>query len=331
MKAVQHARFGPAAEVAECADLPEPGAPGGSDVLVEVLASPINPSDLLRLAGAYGTEGVRLPAPAGSQGVGRVAALGPDAQGLSEGELVLLHTYFVKTGVWREKLVAPANALIPVPDADPLQLSMLNVNPPTADLMLSQYVDLEPGDWVIQNAANSTVGLYTVVLAKQRGLKTINLVRRDEVMPAVRNAGGDEVLIEGPDLPERVAEITGGALPKLGIDAVAGISTERMAQSLAPGGTVVSYGLLSGQPCQIRAHDTIFRDIRIRGFFMQTFWETAPQAEQQALYARLGAMIADGTLAIPVEATYSLDRITEALTHMAGFGRDGKIFMVPEH
>ena len=329
MKSVSHVAFAEAGDAIAIEDIGEPGAPAPGEALVEVLASPINPSDLIRLSGGYGTAAVSLPMGAGSQGVGRIVETGAEVQGIAAGDLVLLHSYFVGGGVWRARLLAPAAALHPVPEADALQLSMLNVNPPTADIMLSEFVNLEPGDWVVQNAANSSVGNYLTVLAARRGIRTIDVVRREAARPAVEAAGAAHILIDGPDLPEEVAAITGDARPKLAIDAVAGAATGRLAQCLAPGGTVVNYGLLSGEPCQIHPRDVVFRDIRLAGFWMQLWWERNSAQARSALYARLGALIAEGALHIPVEATYPLAQAKEALAHAAGFSRKGKVFLVP--
>jgi NADPH:quinone reductase-like Zn-dependent oxidoreductase len=69
------------------------------------------------------------------------------------------------------------------------QLAMLRINPPAGALMLSEYVDLKPGDWVVQNAANSGVGRAVIAIGKERGIQTINLVRRDDVIPEVVDGG----------------------------------------------------------------------------------------------------------------------------------------------
>ena len=148
--------------------VPEPTPePGPGQALLELVAAPINPSDVLTLTGDYGML-PPLPAVGGNEGVGRVAALGaaPDGQPqhLSVGDLVLLP---VGAGTWRSHLLADARRLVALPaGADPLQLSMLTVNPATAALLLSEFVALQPGDWVVQNAANSAVGGYLVQLAR---------------------------------------------------------------------------------------------------------------------------------------------------------------------
>ncbi|HQD16332.1 MAG TPA: zinc-dependent alcohol dehydrogenase family protein, partial [Ottowia sp.] len=154
-------------------------APG--QALVAVLAAPINPSDVLMLTGGYGML-PPLPAVGGSEGVGRIVELGADVAGLAVGQMVLLPA---GSGTWATHLVADARRLVPLPEgADPQQMAMLTVNPATASLMLSEFVDLKPGDWVMQNVANSGVGGYLVQLARQRGLRTVNVVRREGAVAA---------------------------------------------------------------------------------------------------------------------------------------------------
>lgn len=306
-----------------------PGRRAQGEALLEILASPINPSDLLRIRGAYGTSPGSLPALAGSQGLGRVVEVGEGVTNVAAGDLVPVHVFLTGGSVWAERLKCPAEALVALPDADPLQLSMLPVNPPTAALMLSDYATLAPGDWVIQNAANSTVGLYLVQLAASQGLNTVNVVRREGAAEPVRAAGAEHVLVSGPDLAERVAEVTGGNLPKLAIDAVAGEDTDRLAASTAEGGTVVNYGLLSGQACQIHPRHIVFRRITLTGFWMQDYFQRAPRAQLHALYTNLGHLIAEGRLSVPVAATYGLDDIQAALAHAAAGEREGKVFVTP--
>ncbi len=182
-------------DVIEAVKLELPPLAAGQ-ALVKVLAAPINPSDVLTLTGEYGML-PPLPAIGGNEGVGRVEQLGEGVKHLKVGQTVLLP---VGCGTWVTHLNAPADKLIPLPDADPQQLAMMTINPPTASLLLSQFVDLQPGDWVIQNAANSGVGGYLIQLAKLRGFKTINVVRRESAVAGVKAEGGDVVLVDGPDL-----------------------------------------------------------------------------------------------------------------------------------
>jgi len=88
---------------------------------------------------------------------------------------------------------------------------MMGVNPPTAYLLLTDIVTLPHGSWVIQNGANSGVGRATTAIAKSLGLRTVNVVRRAEVIEEMKALGGDVVLVDGPDLAKRIPADTGNA------------------------------------------------------------------------------------------------------------------------
>lgn len=300
-------------------------APAAGQVLLKVLAAPINPSDVLTLTGQYGIL-PPLPAIGGNEGVGRVEALGEGVSNLQVGQVVLLTP---GTGTWVTHQLADAKRLIPLPEADPQQLAMLTVNPPTASLLLSEFGDLQPGDWVMQNAANSGVGSYLVQLAKIRGFKTINIVRRDSAIAGVQAEGGDVVLVDGPDLFKRVKQATGGANIKLAIDAVGGVSSSYLADCLGEGGTLVNYGLMSGEPCQVTSKALIFNNVSLRGFWLAKWFRTASQADQMKVFGELIQLIASGKLKSKIAATYSLEQIKEAVAAAASGERDGKILIVP--
>jgi len=302
-------------------ELPPPAA---GQALVAMVASPINPSNLLMLTGEYGVL-PPLPSIGGSEGVGRVAALGEGAAGLSVGQLVLLPR---GSGTWLTHVLAEARTLVPLPEgADPLQLAMLTVNPPTASLMLSEFVPLAAGEWVIQNVANSGVGSYLMQLAGRRGLRTVNLVRRESAVAATKDQGGDVVLVDGENIARRVKEATGGAAIRLGIDAVGGAATDRLAQCLAEGATLVNYGMMSGQPCQVSPSSFVFRDITLKGFWLAKWFRDSSRDAQRALYGELTKLVASGVLHARVQATYPVQSIREAVAAASAGERDGKILV----
>ena len=327
MKAVQ-ARYetrGPVPQDVIAPATVELPAPGAGQALVAVLAAPINPSDVLMLTGGYGML-PPLPAVGGSEGVGRVVEVGPDVA-LKPGQLVLLAA---GSGTWCSHQIADARRLVPLPEgADPQQMAMLTVNPATAALLLSEFVPLAAGDWVIQNVANSGVGGYLVQLARARGLRTVNVVRREGAVAAVQAQGGDMVLVDGDDLAKRVRQATGGASIQLGIDAVGGHATDRLARCLAEGGTLVNYGLMSGEPCVVSAEAFVFKDVTLRGFWLAKWFGKAPREAQRALYAELTRALAAGELKARVHATYPVERIRDAVAAAAAGERDGKILVVP--
>jgi mitochondrial enoyl-[acyl-carrier protein] reductase / trans-2-enoyl-CoA reductase len=302
--------------------------PEVGQALVEVVAAPINPADVLTLTGEYGVL-PPLPAVGGREGVGRVAELGADTQGPAVGQLVLLP---LGCGSWSTHVVADAGQLLPLPnDADPLQLAMLTINPPTAALLPSEFVTLGRDEWVLQNAANSAVGLYLVQLARSRGCNTVNVVRRKDAVAAVREAGGEVALVDGDDLAERVSEATGGASIRLGIDAVGGTATGRLAACLCEGATLVNYGRLSGEPCAIEPEVFVFRDLTMRGFWLVNWFRHTPELERAELVRELAGLIATGKLYAPIHATYDVGEIKEAVAAAASGGRTGKILIVPRH
>lgn len=301
--------------------------PGPGEVRLEILAAPINPSDVLTLTGDYGLLPA-LPAIGGSEGVGRVAITGDDVGHLTVGDVVMLPP---GSGTWRTHMNADAKTLIALPaDADPIQLSMITVNPPTASLLLSEFIDLQPGEWVIQNAANSAVGGYLVQLAAARGLKTANVVRRESAVDTVLESGGDVCLVDGPGLRARIADATGDARIRLGIDAVAGKATGRLASALAKGGTVVNYGGLSGEPCSIPTLSLVFSGITLTGFWLARWFRTATPEVQASMFGEITRLIATGQLTARVAKTYDVSEIREAVEHAASGARDGKIVVVPE-
>ena len=325
MQRAQYATRGPVPQdVIECVEFTLP-APGGGQALIEVLASPINPSDVLTLTGQYGML-PPLPAVGGNEGIGRVAAVG-DGVTLPVGQRVLLP---VGAGTWTTHLLADAASLTPLPDVgDAQQLSMVTVNPPTASLLLSEFMPLQPGDWVIQNTANSAVGRYLIQLAKRRGVRTVNVVRRSDAVASLEALGGDVVLVDGPDLGERVAAATGKVKIRLGIDASGGSATDRIARSVAIGGTVVNYGAMSGEACKIAPASFVFRDVTLRGFWLAFWFRKASAEQRRALFGEIVQLVAEGALSTPVAATYPVSRIKEAVAAAAAGGRDGKILIVP--
>jgi NADPH:quinone reductase-like Zn-dependent oxidoreductase len=210
-------------------------------------------------------------------------------------------------------------------DADPLQLSMIGINPATAYLLLNRYVSLMPGDWIGQTAANSAVGQYTVALAKLAGVKTLNVVRREEAAEEVRQWGGDPVVLQGDNLHEDIEKALDGKRLSLVLDMVGGSAVGALARSLKTGGSIVVYALLSGQFPAISPKDLIYRDLSLHGFWLINWIRNAPRAEVQEIYQKLGDLVAGGSLSAAVEHVYPLDQFKDAITRSLRSNRGGKI------
>jgi len=209
---------------------------------------------------------------------------------------------------------------------------MITINPPTASLMLSEFVDLKQGDWVIQNAANSGVGSYLIALAKLRGLKTVNVVRRESLVAPMLAAGADVVLVDGfvddKSLAKRVHEATNGAAIKLGIDAVGGSATNRLGETLCDGATLVNYGAMSGEACALAPTIIIFKDITVRGFWLAKWFRTSTPERQKEVFGNIIKLIATGKLSAPIHATFKVKDIKQAVAVAAGGERKGKVVLV---
>jgi NADPH:quinone reductase-like Zn-dependent oxidoreductase len=317
MRAVQLTAYGNPVDGLKYVDIPEPDAPGPNQVLIGVEFAPIDPSDLLLALGIYALRPA-LPTVIGNEGVGRVLALGPGVESVKVGDRVLAP---LSSFTWRERMVISANGLFALPDADPQQLAMLAINPPTAALLLSEYVTLKPGEWVVQNAANSGVGRWVIAFAKTRGLKTVNIVRRLELVAELESIGGDVVVVDSPDVSERIKAAVGQAELRLALDGISGPATGVLAATLSPRGTLVSFAAMSLSPMSISPLDVIFKPVTMRGFYMahpEFAAKLAPAAAQAA------EMIASGRLHVPVAATYPLSSIKEAVAHAQ---RGGKILL----
>ena len=323
MKVARHADYGDPGKVLEIGEEECPPM-GDGEVTIRVEAAPVHIADLKCITGEPNFRMFPLPAVPGFEGIGRVTQLGPGASTFSVGDRVFLP---MACGAWREELVANESVLMPAPEGDAVQLSLLPINPPTSHLMLSDYGDLKPGDWVIQNAANSSCGVYLIKLAHMRGIKTVNVVRRDSLAPALRDSGADVVLVDGPDLADRVRAATNGASIRLAIDAIAGDATTRLGECLADGGTVLSYGMLSGEPCKLPPDMVFLRDIRLRGFYTVREFTRHDPSEIAAMYRELANLIADGTLSAQIAGVFSLDQAADACALAAKVGdeRPGKV------
>jgi NADPH:quinone reductase-like Zn-dependent oxidoreductase len=318
MRAVQLTSFGDPVDGLQYVDIPEPDAPIPNQVLIGVEFSPINPNDLMVAQGIYA---VRPPLPAviGNEGVGRVLAVGSGVESVKVGDRVLAP---LGSFTWRERVVIPAGGLFALPpDADPQQLAMLGINPPTAALLLSEYVDLKPGEWVVQNAANSGVGRWVIAFAKTRGLKTVNIVRRRELVAELEAIGGDVVVVDSPDTAERIKATVGKAELRLALDGVSGPATGVLAATLSPRGTLVSFAAMSQGPMSIDPLDIIFKPLTMRGFWLghpEVAAKIAPAVVQAA------TIIASGRAHIPIAGTYPLSAIKDAVAHAQ---RGGKVLL----
>lgn len=314
-------RHGNPAEVLRIETQPWP-TPAPDEVVVQMRAAPINPADINAIEGKYPGRR-KVPAIPGMEGAGVIVDLGAEAKGVKKGALVILPH---NIGTWRDALAVKATELVAVPpEIDPVQAGMLKINPLTAWRLLHGYVDLKRGDWLIQNAANSAAGRAVIQIAHELGYKTVNVVRRAELIEELRREGGDVVLVDGDNLREEVKEATKGAPIRLGLNSVGGDSALRIANTLAPESTVVSFGAMSLQPLQIPTGLLIFKDLRFRGIWINKWYDNATMQERMDAFRPLFEMAKRGLLKTKIEKAYSLSEAKAAVLHAAQSKRSGKI------
>ena len=325
MKIAQYSKNGYPSDVVELIEI-EPTPLGPNEVRIALEASAINPADLLTIQGLYAIR-PPLPATPGNEGVGRIVEKGKNVSHIKVGDRILL-PFRSGLGTWREQLIIPSQGLFTIPDTvDPLQLAMALVNPPSAYFMLTKFVSLHPGDWIIQNAANSGVGQYVIAFAKSMGIKTVNIVRREDVVKDLLELGGDIVLVDDPDIAKLVSRVTNKAPIKLALDAVAGEATHKLAQCLSFGGTIVNYGAMSLKRCELGATQIIYKQIKLVGLWLQKWTETAPPEEVQALYSKTNEAVINGIVKTKIDSVYPLSEIKKALVHAMQEKRKGKIIL----
>ena len=325
MKKIVLDAYGVPEDVARCVDAPDIGAPSAGEVVFDVIAFPINPADIGFCRGNYRIR-PPLPATPGAECVGRVAAVGDGVTHVKPGDLVIN----LQRENWAARRRVKAEDAVPIPAGlDLRQAAMLRINPPTALLMLSDLVPLKRGDWVIQNVANSAVGRLVITLAKAKGIRTVNVTRREDVFPELKALGADICLTDGPDLADRVREATGAAEIPLGLDAVSGAATARIAACLRDEGTICTYGSMTGEAPAVTVADVVFRGMTFTGFMLGRFMARRSAEEIRAIYAELGDEMLKGAIHAPVDSVYPIEDIREALIRAQTGGRHGKVLVSP--
>jgi NADPH:quinone reductase-like Zn-dependent oxidoreductase len=294
-------------------------------VVFDVLAFPINPADVSFCRGTYRLK-PPLPATPGAECIGRVTAVGAGVSHVKPGDLVIN----LQRENWAQRRRVKGDDVIAVPPGLELrQAAMLRINPPTALLLLTDIVKLEPGDWVIQNVANSAVGRLVIRLARARGLRTMNVVRRDSLFGELGALGADACAVDGPALAETVTARTGGAPIRLGLDAVSGRATAQLSSCVTEGGVVCNYGSMSGEDPVMSRGALTSGGLTLVGFILGRALATRSLDQVRALYADLGEQILKGELSAPVERVYPIEEIKAALTHAQRGERSGKILVAP--
>ena len=322
--AIRHHEFGKPEEVLKLETISVP-TPKAGEVRVRLLAATINPSDRGMIGGSYGNLR-ELPAVAGREGVGVIDSIGPEVDSVSVGMRV---RFPGEEGAWCEYACAPVNELLHVPYSVAVgQAALSFINPPTAYCLLKHVVDLKPGDWVVQNAGNSSVGMSVIQMAKVFGFRTISQVRREELIQPLQAMGADHVVLEGSGWGKGASELTGGAPIKLALNSIGGDSAMDQIKVLGEGGTQVTFGGMVGDLVRFPTRFLIFNDVRLSGFWWDRWMERQGLKQVQAVMDSVYKLMADGNLTLPIEESFHFASFMKALERDAQ-PRLGKVLLLP--
>lgn len=324
-KQLDFRRFGPPAEVLEMVTphLISQTLVGG-DVVVRILAAPINPADLNTIEGNYGVK-PPLPATPGIEGCGVVEV--SQSADFEAGDFVI---FLRRASTWASHTTLPGAALLKIPKTiDPLQAAMLKVNPATAWRLLHGFGPLKPGQWIVQNVGNSSVGRCVIQLARDLGIRTISFVRRVEHFQQLTALGADHVFLDDETGLAAAREVLGGANAVLAFNAVGGDSALRLMKLLRESGHHITYGAMGRKPVTVPNGLLIFRDIRVCGLWVSRWIENASPEHVKAVYENLAARVAAGKLVQPVDSTFPLEEFHRALARLEAPDRAGKVLFMP--
>ena len=304
--------------------------PSSEEAVIHVDAVGMHIADSLT---ARGTEKLKeIPCIPGFEGVGTVEKLGPEAKELKEGDKVLLP---MGTGSMTQQIKLPASSLtkVPEPYAPDEQLALITVNGFTAYFLLRDYMKLNQGDWIIQNAANSNVGRYLIALAKEEGIKTLNIVRRESLFSELYELGATEVILDSQHEEEKMISNILSKDIKLGIDAVAGTATEQLAKSIADEGLIVNYGTVTKEMCHISFWSLFRKKITLKGMSTLSGFEIRTEERVKEIHQNLALMANQSLLQTKIAATYGLEDYLKAYNHIdrTGTERDGKVVLLPNN
>lgn len=325
MRSATYDHFGKPSEVLSLGDRPTP-EPKANEVRVKTILASIHNHDLLTIRGQYGFK-PELPAIGGSEAVGIIDAVGSEVKHLKVGQRVAAASV---QATWAEYFVASADMIFPVPDSLNDEMAAQLIAMPLSALMMIEFLELQPGQWVIHNAANGAVGKSLAMLAAARGIKTINLVRSSDALAELEALDiKNNISTSDADWKDQVRHIVGDEAISAAVDSVGGENSGELLSLLGHYGTLASFGLMSGKPMAINPTDMIFKQAVMKGFWGSKLSQEMSVENKQRLVNELIERAVDGKLKLPVEATFDLADITKAVDGKLQSGKKGKVLIKP--
>lgn len=324
MIALQFSRYGDPIEVVQPQEIPDP-APGDGEVVLRVVRSPIHNHDLATIRGTYGVK-PPLPATGGTEVLGIVEDVGPGVTGVARGQRVAA----MVQGGWAQRVKASAGALVPLPDAIGDDAGAQILAMPLSAVVLFDDLAVQPGDWIVQNAANGAVGRILMRLAQRRGVGIVNLVRRQSAADELTALGAEHVVLtDDPQWPRHVADATRGEPIARVVDSVCDAQSLLLNRLLAPKGEHIVFGALASRPLSLDPGALIFGQTVVRGFWVYAWMPRASQEQRAAAMQQVLALATSGELPLAVASTHALSEAKQALEAAQTSGRPGKVLFAP--
>ncbi|KAB2358408.1 zinc-dependent alcohol dehydrogenase family protein [Actinomadura montaniterrae] len=303
------------------------GEPGPGELLVRVEAIGLNRAEALFRAGAYIEPVKAFPALLGAEAAGTVEAAGPGVTGFAAGDPVSVVPAFSMNdyGVYAEKAIVPAAAVLRRPEGlDAVGGAAVWMPYLTAYGALVETGGMRAGDTVVLTAASSSVGLAAIQVAVRAGARPIAVTRSPAKKEALLKAGAAEVIVtRGHDVAAPVMELTGGRGARFVFDAVAGPGVTDLARAVAPGGTLIEYGALSGEPTPYPGFELGMPALNMRTYTLHE--TTRDPARLRRAEAFVASGLRSGAFAPAVDRVFGLHEIVEAHRYLEAGAQIGKI------
>ena len=325
MRSATYDHFGKPTEVLSIGDRPTP-EPKANEVRVKTVLASIHNHDLLTIRGQYGFK-PKMPAIGGSEAVGIIDAVGSEVKNLKVGQRVAAASV---QATWAEYFVAVEDMVFPMPDSLDDEMAAQLIAMPLSALMLLEFLDLQAGQWVIQNAANGAVGKSLAMLAAARGVKTINVVRSSDAIAELEAIGvKHNINTEEDNWKDQIKLIIADDKISAAVDSVGGEDSGSLLSLLGHGGTFAVFGAMSGKPMMLNPTDMIFKQATLKGFWGSKLSQEMSVENKQRLVDELIDRAVSGQLKLPVEATFDLADILKAVDGKMQSDKKGKVLLKP--
>jgi NADPH2:quinone reductase len=322
MNSIAFNKTGSPEEVLQAIEKEKPVA-GENEVLIKVLASPINPSDIFFIQGTYRFKPEFPEEIAGFEGAGIVESSGRNA-GIPNGALVA----FFYRRAWADYIVVPAEELALLPNDFPIEkAAQFSLNPFTAWGLLDTAQPVA-GEWMLLTGANSSVSQIVIQLARQRGVRIIALVRDIAQAPGLLSLGADAVFdMEDTRLPEHIQQLTGGKGIDVALDAIGGAIGTTIFENIAAFGRFVLYGAIKKEPGQYFNAQLVYKNLFVKGFGIRSYLNNQTKTQRAEMIRGLIDAMGKASFQLPVARSYKWDQFKEAIRENSVSGRPGKVIL----